>query len=99
MAETKPDALLEVEKMNRAYAAVFGEEGRRTTTQEAVWADLAMGSFENKSMAQVTTPGGPIDPLRLAWNDGRRSMFLYIRESIRRATSPPQPTTVTVKKE
>jgi hypothetical protein len=98
MAETKPDALLEVERMNRAYAAVFGEEGRRTTMQEAVWADLAMGSFEYKSMVQVTADG-VIDPLRLAWNDGRRSMFLYIRESIRRATTPSQPTQVTVKKE
>ena len=98
MAETKPEGLLEVERLNRAYAAVFGEEGRRSTTQEAVWNDLAMGSFEYKSIAQ-TASDGTIDPLRMAWNDGRRSMFLYIRESIRKATSPPQPTTVTVKKD
>jgi hypothetical protein len=96
--DQRGEGLAEVERLNRAYAQVFGEDGKRSTAQQAVWDDLASGSFEFRSLV-VPNPSGMIDPLRVAWNDGRRSMFLYVRESIRRATTPAEPKTVTVKKD
>lgn len=95
MDDQKTAAQLEVERLNRAYAQVFGSDGQRSTIQQAVWDDLAAGCFEFKSLAAIC-PDGTIDPVRLAWNDGRRSMFLYVRESIRRAVNPSEPKSPTV---
>lgn len=76
-------------RVDRAYAQIFGVEGQRTPAQAAVWADLELVGCERRPI----TPAGssePIDPLRLVYNDGKRTVFLHIQERIRRAAEPDE---------
>jgi hypothetical protein len=88
------------EKMHlyRAWAQVLGVEGQRSTAQQLVWEDLAQIGSERTPLVRVNAQGN-IDPLAVVYNDGKRAVYLHIQESIRRATQPEAPKTVTVIKE
>jgi hypothetical protein len=95
VAETAKKAMAEQTKLNRAYAQVFGLPGQMSDAQRIVWEDLAQMGFERLPLTPVQV-AGPIDPLRLAHNDGKRTYFLNILERIRRATEAEEPKSVTV---
>lgn len=79
--------------MSRAYASVFGLPGSRTPQQNAVMADLGMIGFDKAPLLTNTQDGmGSIDPLRLAANDGKRTVFLHIQRHLEESASSPETT-------
>lgn len=92
------DALAQTKRMDRAYAQVFGPEGQRSAQQAAVWQELEQLGFETRPFVPPVVDA-PIDPLRVVYNEGKRTVFLHIKERIRRATAPEETNTPTVKKD
>ena len=68
-------------KLNDHYRDVFGAEGRRNVSQEAVWRDLTSACYLHRPVFQADKDG-KIDALKAAYTDGMRSVLLYVQENI-----------------
>ena len=65
----------------RAYRDLFGaDESSRSETQRIVWDDLKVAGYF-KQPVFIRDHTGALCPLRAAYADGRRSIFLYIERN------------------
>lgn len=78
-------AIEKLQKTANQYLAVYGEAGKRNEAQEVVWKDLRANGFVDRSMLGVG-PAGTVDPLVLAFSEGKRSIVLLIEKMILLAT-------------
>lgn len=69
-----------------AYAKVFGNPKRLTAHQRVVMADMEAGCFFRKSTMAVNEDG-QVDPLKMAANEGRRSVIVEIKHFMDQAQS------------
>lgn len=91
LSPAQKEAIKKRRALSRSYAAVFGLPGSRNAHQNAVWADLAAIGFDKVPLLMNTQDGmGSIDPLRLAANDGKRTVFLHIQRHLEESASSPE---------
>jgi hypothetical protein len=76
------EATSDGERLVRAFLDVFGDDNAsRTDSQRIVWAWLEQFShFTNAT--SVFTEGRAIDPIQSAQNEGRRMLFISIRDLV-----------------
>ena len=76
------EATSEGERLVRAFLDVFGDDNAsRTPSQKIVWQWLEQFShFTNAT--SVFTEGRAIDPIQSAQNEGRRMLFISIRDLV-----------------
>jgi len=67
------------------YLLVYGEPGKRSEAQEQVFKDLRQNGFYDRPMFGAS-PAGTVDPLVLAFSEGKRAMVLTIDKMILLAT-------------
>jgi len=72
---------IELSKLAAQYREVLGEEGKRNSSQLAVWNDLLEQTFARTS---IHAPGrdGKIDPLNAAICSGRRDIYLHVEQRL-----------------
>ena len=80
---------IELERLNAAYKEVFGEDGKRNSSQQKVWDDLLDQTYARTSLHM---PGrdGKIDPYNAALCSGRRDMYLYIEQRLHSKLLPQE---------
>lgn len=93
LSPAQKEALKKRRALSRAYSLVFGAHPEsRTPAQKAVFADLALIGFDRCPLLMNTQDNnGSIDPLRLASNDGKRTVFLHIQRHLEESASSPDP--------
>ena len=76
------EATSDGERLVRAFLDVFGDDNAsRTPSQRIVWQWLEQFShFTNAT--SVFTEGRAIDPIQSAQNEGRRMLFISIRDLV-----------------
>lgn len=79
---------MQIEKLAAQYRAVFGkppEAGQpetRSESQIAVWDDLQKAGYAQKPVFVPDRRTGELCPMRAAFADGRRSLYLYIESEV-----------------
>ncbi len=76
--EAYADRLIEERRVFRAV--FFGEAGRYSRDAEAVMKHLEKFCYVNKSTLKVSPQTAVVDPLATAAAEGRREVYLRIRE-------------------
>ena len=66
---------IEADKLSARYRDVFGDDGKRNTSQEAVWNDLLEQTYARKS---IYHPNGP----SAKYLSGRRDVYLHIERML-----------------
>lgn len=77
-------------RVMQAYRDLFGaDEKTRTEIQRIVWEDLKVCGYLHEPVF-VPDKAGALCPMRAAFADGRRSIFLYIRSNVEFAPNVAQ---------